>query len=141
MMLKSKLATLAGALILAGSAFANSQITCPDINDIKSVGLSNAEPIGADMYLTYQISKYNTPNTYGFFLAPIEGNSSENALETANEILNIMNAPGVPTQYHGTMMCLYETGHSNIMAAAIEDDSVMSPTKLKQYWLQAHKAR
>ena len=62
MMLKSKLATFAGALVLAGSAFAN---VCPDINDIKAEGLSMAELIAPNIYLTYNISTYNTSSNWG----------------------------------------------------------------------------
>lgn len=136
MMLKSKLAAFAGALMLAGSAFAAQQFTCPDINDIKAEGVSMAEQIGPNIYLTYNISNYNSDSTYGFIIAPLHADSDEAALEDANEILGTMNAPGVPDQHSGAMVCTYDTGRQDVFAAAIKDDSL--PMALKQYYLKHH---
>ena len=133
MMLRSKLAAFAGALILAGSAFSAQQAICPDINDIKAEGLSMAEEIGPNIYISYNISDYNTPSTWGFIIAPIEGDSSEVAIDEANEILNTMTAPGIPEQDRNTMICLYDTGSQDVFAAAIQSDGQLSPMQLKQY--------
>lgn len=93
MMFQSKLATFFGALILAGSAFASQQGACPDINVIKAEGLPMAEEIGMNYYLAYNISDYSTSSVWGFFIAPIEADSEEGALEASNEVLSMMNAP------------------------------------------------
>ncbi|BCA94826.1 DUF4949 domain-containing protein [Legionella antarctica] len=138
MMLRSKLTAFAGALILAGSAFSSQETTCPDINDIKAEGLSMAEQIGPDIYLTYNISTYNTASNWGFIIAPLLGDSDDVALDAANEILSTMNAPGVIDQHSGAMVCTYETGHQNVVAAAIKDDETISPMKLKQYFQKNH---
>ena len=143
MMLKSKLAAFAGALILAGSAFANQQIICPDINEIKAEGLDRVESIHQDndtMFLTYHFSNYNTPDMYAFFIAPVAGDTSEEALDTANEILNTISGQGVPTQDHGIMLCVYHTGHQDLIAAAMKTNLSVSPMQLKQYFLQSRKA-
>jgi hypothetical protein len=138
MMLRSQLAAFAGALILAGSAFSSQQAPCPDISDIKAEGLSMAEQIAPNIYLTYNISTYNTSSNWGFIIAPLEGDSDNVVLEAANEILTTMNAPGVPDQHSGAMVCTYETGHQNVIAAAIQDDESISPMKLKQYFQKNH---
>lgn len=143
MMLKSKLAAFAGALILAGSAFANQQIVCPDINEIKAEGLDRVESIHQDndtMFLTYHFSNYNTPDMYGFFIAPVEGSTAEEALQKANEILTNISGEGVPTQDHGIMLCVYHSGHQDILAAAMKANLSISPMQLKQHFLQSHKA-
>ncbi len=137
-MLRSKLAAFAGALILAGSAFSSQQATCPDINDIKAEGLSMAEQIGPNIYLTYNISTYNTASNWGFIIAPLTGDSDDVALDAANEILSSMSAPGVVDQHSGALVCTYETGYQNVMAAAIKDDESISPMKLKQYFQKNH---
>jgi len=131
MMFKSKLVTFAGALILAGSAFASQQQGCPDINDIKAEGLNMAEQIAMGYYATYNISHYNTDYSWGFIIGPVEANDEESALEGANFILSEMTAPGVPDQN----LCEYDTGISNMLAVAIRDDDQgnISPMKFKQY--------
>ena len=137
-MLRSKLAAFAGALLLAGSAFAAQQEACPDINEIQAEGLSMAEEIGPNIFISYNISVYNTPSIWGFVLAPVEGESDEVALEAANEILSTMSAPGVPEQHGNAMICTYDTGRQDVFAAAIKDDGQISPLKLKQYFKSAH---
>ncbi|KGP63959.1 heme-binding protein [Legionella norrlandica] len=134
MMFQSKLATVFGALILAGSVFASQQSACPDINAIKAEGLPMAEEIGLNFYLAYNISDYSTSSVWGFFIAPIEADSEEAALETSNEVLSNMNAPGVPHQQGDDIICSYDTGTPNLIAAAIKDSSQISPIKLKQYF-------
>jgi hypothetical protein len=142
MMLGSKLAAFAGVLIFAGSAFSAQQAICPDINDIKAAGISMAEEFSPKVYFTYNISLYNTPPTYklwGFFIEPVEGDSDVAAIETANEILSTMTAPGVPEQNRNsnTIICIYDTGRQDVFAAAFNDIQI-SPMKLKQYFLKAH---
>ncbi|HAT6821919.1 TPA: DUF4949 domain-containing protein [Legionella pneumophila] len=137
MMFQSKLATFFSALILAGSAFASQQGACPDINVIKAEGLPMAEEIGMNYYLAYNISDYSTSSVWGFFIAPIEADSEEGALEASNEVLSMMNAPGVPHQQDEDIICSYDTGTPNLIAAAIKDGSQISPMKLKQYFKSA----
>ena len=143
MMLRSKLATVAGALLLAGSAFALQEVTCPDINDIKAEGISMAEIIGIDSYIGYNISTYNTASLWGFVIAPIDGDSEDTAIENANEILSTMSAPGVPNRFpdqhsEDTIYCSYDTGLQGVVALALKDNSQMSPVKLKQLFKQVH---
>lgn len=97
-----------------------------------------AEVMGPNIYVSYNISLYNTPSTWGFILAPVQGETIEVALESANTILNTMSAPGVPEPLGDIMICNYDTGRDDVIAAAIKDNSQISPMKLKQYFLKAH---
>ncbi len=137
-MLKSKLAAFAGALILAGSAFAGQESICPNINDIKAEGITMAEEIGPNIFLGYNISNYQTDSTWGFIIAPIEGDSTDVAIEGANEILSTMSAPGVPEQHGGATICDYDTGRQDLFAAAINDVGQITPMRLKYFFKRAH---
>lgn len=138
MMLRSKLAAFAGALILAGSAFAGQEGPCPSINDIKAEGITMAEELGPNIYISYNISNYNTDSTWGFIIAPIEGDSAEVAIEGGNEILSTMSAPGVPEQHGGAIICDYDTGRQDVFAAAINDNSQITPMSLKSFFKRTH---
>jgi hypothetical protein len=134
-MLRSKLAGFAGVLLISGVAFADQVGGCPDINDIKAEGISMAEKVGPTLFITYNISKYNTPATWGFIIAPLEVDNEDAALESANEILSGMTAPGVPEQHNGaTMICDYDTGHQNVYAAALNDAYQITPMNLKAFF-------
>lgn len=133
----TKLASFAGALILAGSVFASPSI-CPSIDDIKANGISMAEQIAPSLFLSYHVSNYNTDSTWGFFIAPILAESNDEAIGIANDVLGTMNAPGLPDEHEGLTVCSYETGRSDFFAAAIKDNSTISPLKLKQYFKRAH---
>ena len=132
MMSRSKFAAFAGALILAGSAFANHQSICPNLADIQAEGLAFAEEIGQNFYISYNISNFNTNDNWGFVIAPIEADSTEEAIETGNDILDEMTAPGVPEEQAGAFVCTYETGRPNVIAAAIQSEEQITPLKLKQ---------
>ncbi|CAM2757974.1 DUF4949 domain-containing protein [Legionella worsleiensis] len=138
MMLKSKLAAFAGALILAGSAFAGQTSLCPNINDIKAEGIYMAEEIEFDMYITYNISNYNTRSIWGFLIAPVQAESAELAIEDANRILSTMSAQGVPEQHGDAIICDYDTGRQDVIAVAINDAQQITPMKLKYFFKKAH---
>ena len=134
MMFRTKLTTLLSALVFAGSAMAFQEGVCPDINDIKAEGLPMAEQIGSDFYIAYNLSYYNSESLWGFFIAPIEGDSEETALEISNEILDSMSSQGIPHEQGNDVICSYETGVPNMIAAAIKDGQQISPLKLKQVY-------
>lgn len=139
MLFKKKLVTVAGALILASSAYATQEAVCPDINAIKAEGLTMAELVTQNVYFSYNISTFDTGNYWGFVMAPIEANSSDEAINTANEILTTMSSAGIPTKdrEHNEMVCLYETGQPDLLAAAVNAEHMMSPSQLKRYVLKA----
>lgn len=137
-MLRSKLATFIGAIILAGSAFAGQESVCPDINAIKAEGMTMAEELGPNIYLTYNISNYNSESLWGFIIAPLEGDSDDVVLEAANEILSSMSAPGVPEQHNGAIICDYNTGRQDVFAAAINTDEPITPMRLKHFFKRVH---
>jgi len=133
-MMFNKLATVVSTLLLAGSVYAGQEQSCPDISDIKAEGMTMVAPIMYDQFLTYNISSYNTDNNWAFVIAPIEAESEDVALELANEILNGMGSVGIPqTEPDDEIVCMYNTGDANILAAAVNADHMISPSKLKQY--------
>ncbi|MDR3442460.1 MAG: DUF4949 domain-containing protein [Legionella sp.] len=134
-MFKAKLAAFAGALILAGSAFA-AQDECPNLSDLQTEGVSMAQPFFGS-YFTYHFSKYNTDSSWGLVIANLNVESEEEAIELGNEILNNMTAPGVYTPLETDIMCTYETGVPGVFAATIKYE-FPSPMKLKQFIQKAH---
>lgn len=137
MKLRSKLIAFVGALALASSAFASNEV-CPSIDEIKGEGISMAEAIAPSLYLAYQISNYNTDSTWGFFIAPFDGEDEDVAISMANDTLANMTAPGIPEEEEGMVICTYETGQPDLFAAAIKDSSAVTPLKLKQYFRKSH---
>jgi hypothetical protein len=138
-MFTNKLAAVASALVLASSVYAGQGQICPDINDIKAEGMTMAEVIMNNLYFSYNLSNYNTESTWGFVIAPIEAESSDEAIDTANDILSLMSAPGVPQEDENGFICTYETGNQDIVAAAINANHMMSPSQLKYYIQKVRK--
>lgn len=140
-MMLNKLVSLLGAVLLTGSVYASQEQSCPNINDIKAEGVSMAEEIMANLFLSYNISNYNTQSTWGFVMAPIDANSNEEAIEISNKVLEGMSSPGIPEESDGNdFVCLYNTGRQDMVAAAINADHMISPSKLKHY-IQKHLKR
>ena len=130
----NKLASIVSAVLLTGSVYAGHGQSCPDINEIKTEGISMAEYITSDIYLSYNISNYHTDSIWGFVMAPITAETTVEALAISNEILADMGAPGIPeNSEEDELVCLYNTGHQDIIAAAINAEHMISPSKLKQY--------
>lgn len=125
-MLKSKLTAFAGALILAGTTFASQEV-CPELSAIQTEGISMSMEIYG-IYAAYNISNYNTDSSWGFIMAPFTTDAEE-VVDTANEILSEMTAPGVLLQEG---VCQYETGNPDLYALAVQD-AFPTPAKLKQY--------
>lgn len=133
----SKLATFVGAVILASSAFASNNV-CPSIEEIQSEGISMAEEIAPGLFIAYQISNYNTEDTWGFIVAPLDGEDQDVAISMANDIVSDMTAPGIPEEHRGMLICTYETGIPDVFAAAIKDSQTVTPMKLKQFFKTLH---
>ncbi|MDI1352106.1 MAG: DUF4949 domain-containing protein [bacterium] len=138
MMFQSKFTAFVSSLLLAGSVFAGQAVViCPDINDIKAAGLVNAEEILPNQHLTYNISNYNTEFSWGFFIAPVEAETLEEALETANTVLSTMNEQGIPQESDPmNIMCLYNTGNPHLMAMAVRNP--ITPGQLKNHFNKFH---
>ncbi len=128
-----KLTTFISALMIAGSVFALPAriASCPSINTIKSEGITMAEEILQNVFMTFHISQYNDDTSWAFMMGPVEGGSNEEALDTVNDLLSTMSAEGIPSEEDGVRYCNYETG-TDIAAAAIETDSIPSASKMKQ---------
>jgi hypothetical protein len=127
MMFRAKCAAFASALILAGTTFASQQV-CPELTAIQAEGISMSMEIYG-IYAAYQISNFNTDSSWGFVIAPIVGDSEEDAVANANDILSEMTAPGVVLEKG---VCSYDTGLNDVYALAIQDENP-SPMKLRQY--------
>jgi len=80
------------------------------------------------LYVTYNISKYKTSKEWGFLIAPIESDSSDDAVKKGNDILNTMTAPGVPGVLDGTFYCTYETNQPDVKAVAAKKSDIFSIT-------------
>ncbi|STY28719.1 hemin binding protein (Hbp) homolog [Legionella wadsworthii] len=133
MSLKGKLTTITIALALTGSAFAKESV-CPDLHDLKRVGIQKASQLAYNYFIGYSIDNYNSATSWGFAIGPVEAKSEEETIEITNEILEDMTAPGVPEAGRGDdLVCMYETGDPNIIAVAIKGYEDISPVKLKQY--------
>ncbi|KTC78993.1 DUF4949 domain-containing protein [Legionella cherrii] len=133
MSLRAKLTTLAAALVLTGSAFAEEAV-CPKLNEIQSVGIEMASQLAYNYFIGYSINNYNTSSSWGFAIGPVEAESEEETIEITNDILDQLTAQGIPEHgKNGELVCFYETGDPNLFAIAIKDYVDMSPMKFKQY--------
>ncbi len=135
-MMFKKLAAVTSALLFASSIYAGQITSCPDINEIKAEGISMAQPIMESLFFTYHFSFYNTNNNWAFAIAPIEADTEEVAIDLANEVLDNINSSGIPDNSGKDVVCYYDTGRPDILAAAMQAD-FMSPNKLKQHILKA----
>lgn len=138
MMFRSKLATFASTLLLAGSVFAGQEAVCPNLSDIQNAGLTQAEELMQSVYVSYHISNYNTDTQWGFWMAPLEADSNETALEVGNELLMNMTAPGVPTIEDGVTICQYNTGNQAVFAGAVNQPEGFNLMQLKRFINKAH---
>ncbi|AWN73736.1 DUF4949 domain-containing protein [Legionella anisa] len=136
MSLGVKLSTFTAALVLAGSAFANNP--CPELSDLRAEGISEVQEIGNNYFIGMSISRFNLA-TWGFAIGPVKADTEDDALDVTNGILNSMATPGFPLELdHDTLICLYDTGNPYVYSIAVRDYAI-SPMKLKQYLLKAHK--
>ncbi|KTD42043.1 DUF4949 domain-containing protein [Legionella parisiensis] len=136
MSLGVKLSTFTAALVLAGSALANN--TCPDLSDLQAEGISEVQQIGNNYFIGFSISQFNSA-TWGFAIGPVKADTEDDALDATTGILNNMATPGFPLELdHDTLICLYDTGNPYVYSVAVRDYAI-SPMKLKQYLLKAHK--
>jgi hypothetical protein len=136
MSLLSKIAMMAVAVLCSSSVLASSP--CPNIEDIKGQGITMTEIIAPSLYLSYQISNFETDSTWGFFIAPVIAENDSQAIELSNHILSTMMSPGVPEEHSGVVICGYDTGRSDLFAAAVKDGDMVTPALLKQYFKKSH---
>ena len=128
-MFKLKHVAFVSLLALSSVVFANQEV-CPELSDIQAEGLSI--PIVFDLgYGVFQMSNYNTDTNWVFGIAPIEADSEEELIETANDILSSMFAPGVPEPLEDKNLCTYDTGVDGVFAVAFESN-FFSPMQFKQ---------
>ncbi|CAM2731698.1 DUF4949 domain-containing protein [Legionella worsleiensis] len=136
MMFKSKLATFVSALVLAGSVFAaqDKPEKCPGMAALQAEGMTNAAEIIEGLYLTFNLSHYDTPSTWVFVMGPIDANSEDVSLRHSNEILASMSGTSTPEDDgEGSWLCEYQTRAPGVSAFAILADDMISPLKMARY--------
>ncbi|MFW2569444.1 DUF4949 domain-containing protein [Legionella sp. 29fVS95] len=134
MTLKSLFIAFVSALVISGSSFAfNSPSSCPDANLIKSTKMALAQTLLRDMYLTYNLSKYGTQNSWLFTMGPIPAESAEKAVAEGNKLLANLSGNPVPQQDEEEIwVCVYNMRDDHTLAVAFQSDSMLSPLKVKQ---------
>jgi hypothetical protein len=141
MMFKSKLATFVSALVLAGSAFAvqDKPDVCPGMPAIQSEGMTNAAEILEGLYLTFNLSHYDTPSNWVFIMGAITAESEDRAIEESNQILSAMSGSPTPEDDgEGSWVCQYETNNPDVSAFAVQADDMISPLKMSRYLRKNH---
>ena len=134
MNIKINLLLAALIMLLTGTACATApQVICPDINEIKAEQLAMSELIEENWYVAYGINYYNTNTIWAFVLLPIKADSEDSALTKANEALSTFTAPGVFKNYFDATICSYDTGRSDVFAAAIKDADFAKVALFKQF--------
>lgn len=122
MKFSTKLSLLVGALMFAGTSFADP--VCPDLKEIQLGGFSVAFGT-TNHYFAYKLSTYNTDTNWGFIMGPFAVPTREAALQAAYSALSNMNGSAI--YYHE---CIYSTGISDLYAIAVQDPIVI-PAQMK----------
>lgn len=141
MMFKSKLTTFVGALVLAGSSFAaqDKPDACPSMTAVQAEGMTMSAEILEGMYLTYNLSHYDTPSNWVFIMGPVNAESDETALAESNQILaTLSGTPSPEEDGENGWLCEYDTGSQDLSAFAIQADDAISPLKLSRYLRKNH---
>lgn len=128
MMFKSKLLAVTGALVIAGSSFANIQEppSCPSVDAIKVAGLSNAEEISHSIFVTFEFSQYDTDLNWLFLSGPFMAKDEEHALIQANKALRYLSGNPIAESDASDWICTYEIG-SDLAAVAIQSNGMPVP--------------
>ncbi|WP_019215691.1 DUF4949 domain-containing protein [Legionella tunisiensis] len=140
MTLKSLFSAFVSALVISGSSFAfENPSRCPDANLIKSTKMALAQALLRDTYLTYNLSKYGTPNSWLFTMGPIPAESAEKAVDEGNKLLvNLSGNPIPQKDQEEIWACVYNMRDDHTFAVAFQSDSMLSPLKVKQFFNTKH---
>lgn len=141
MMFKSKLATLIGALALAGSSFAipNAPDRCPNIASVQAEGMSMSAEIVEGLYLTYTMSHFDTEANWVFLMGPVIAESDDLAIEQSNQFLSTVSGNPTPVEDgENAWTCEYDTGTQDYMVLAILTDEIQSPSQLSRFLKKPH---
>lgn len=139
MKFKSTLATFVSALVLTSTAFAiqSSPKVCPSVSAIQAEGMTMAAEMVEGLYLTYNLSHYDTPLNWAFIIGPVNATSDESALEEGNQQLTTLSGTPSPEESGGAWACEYNTASDELVAVAILADETLSPMKMGQYLRRA----
>ncbi|RUR20645.1 DUF4949 domain-containing protein [Legionella sp. km535] len=141
MMFKSKLATFVSALVLASSVFAaqDKPEICPGMAAVQAEGMTNAAEILEGLYLTFNLSHYDTSSNWVFIMGAINADSEDIAIEESNQILSTMSGSPTPEDDgEGSWICQYETNVPEVSAFAVQADDMISPLKMSRYLRKTH---
>jgi hypothetical protein len=141
MMFKSKLAAFVGALILTGSAFAmqDRPQKCPSVTALQSEGVNNATEILEGLYITFNLSHYDTSSNWVFIMGGFLADSEEMAIQESNQVLSAMSGSADPEDDgEGSWICQYDTNQPGIASYAVQADDMISPLRLYRYLKKNH---
>lgn len=125
MMLKSRVTGFISAMVIAGSAAAHLPMPpkCPSADAIKQEGVSMIIDWDINVYVTTQISTFDTNQRWFFSLGFIEADSKRAALKIGNKLLINMSGNPVPEQNNNdAWVCNYHMNGDYRAFALITDD-------------------
>lgn len=138
MMFTKKWITLIVACIFASSTMAAPLFSCPQLETIKSEGLSGVDLLPTLGYFVFNSSQYNTGQEWFFLIAPIFAEDETAALTTGNRILSKMSVPGVPDESSEVPTCFYQTHSEDYIAIASQSPNVSSLLELRNLSQKHH---
>lgn len=127
-MFQTRLSASVFALLVAGNVFA-SATNCPNIEQIKTEGLSMAVKVQEEGFAAYQESDYTTGEPWVFMIYPVDGDSEDEAVLSGNKILSKLTANGIPLEEG---LCNYETNIPDVYALALQVEQ-FSPALINRY--------
>lgn len=135
--MKSKILFLSIALIFTQSTFASlirSQVECPTIDAVKSVGLHQASSITNGYWFVSNIDKFNTSEEWSFTMV-VTAESQEDAVVQGNEGLDLI-AISSKQENNQFTVCIYK-GEQNVpFAFAVTPPEQGIPSYMKHFKLK-----
>lgn len=137
MMLKSRLAGFISAMLIASSATAHmsAPLKCPSANAIKEEGVSIVFEWATELFITSQISHFDTDQEWLFSLGLVQADTERKALKEGNKLLNHMSGNPIPQEDGEAWICRYSiTG--NYIAFAFPADDLSPMQRTRQYFVK-----
>lgn len=102
---------LLASLLISSSVFAYNPVSCPDVSQIKSVGLSSnlVKDANGRWYAGRTAQNYGTPQKWTFLMGGIHARTSAEALAFANiALLSLRYFSGPNTNPANKNLCIYK---------------------------------
>jgi hypothetical protein len=135
------------AIFLSHAAFAlpESLPDCPSANAIRYEGVHMAQPLMYNLFIIYQLSKYDTEKSWLFGVGLITGDSMGEAIASGNRLVqDIAEHPVIAEDKHANPTCVYQIGGGKFTGIAVEADYVNTPQEIQNLFSSAqalHVAR